>query len=274
MYRSPICLFISSGWAVLPFLLSSPFQLGAAFVPCAVIPLKNVWCIFPTDFVGFYDERESLNHQDCESQLSFQDLRPWARQARQRDKYQCRFCPYTALQKSCITIHERIHTKERPYSCLICHKTFTRKSQLDCHKRVHTGEKPFRCQICHRQFSERRPLVRHMRIHTGERPYRCRFCQQAFAQSTHLLDHEKIHTGERPFKCATCGSTYRLKYCLKLHERTHTGEQSYRCETCGKAFSQNRYLTEHRRRCHMWWILVTCGFLDSGVNWIWENKWK
>ncbi|NXV25050.1 ZFP1 protein, partial [Cepphus grylle] len=50
--------------------------------------------------------------------------------------------------KTALTVHELVHTGERPFACALCPKTFRHKKTLSDHQRVHTGERPFACPHC------------------------------------------------------------------------------------------------------------------------------
>ena len=76
----------------------------------------------------------------------------------------CRYCHKVCSDKTKLTIHERIHTGEKPYSCEICGKGCTTKSNLKSHMRVH-GQKEFICEICQKSFMSKSNLKSHLQTH-------------------------------------------------------------------------------------------------------------
>lgn len=93
----------------------------------------------------------------------------------------CAECGKQFSNKTCLRIHSRVHTHERPYKCRECNKTFSQNSALYYHKRIHSGLKPFECNVCHRTFHVKHNLKTHMVRHGGDRKFRCRLCPKAFA---------------------------------------------------------------------------------------------
>ncbi|KAM9364804.1 uncharacterized protein KZ484_010985 [Pholidichthys leucotaenia] len=58
------------------------------------------------------------------------------------------------------------HHTIKSHVCNTCGKTFRKKSHVSVHERIHTGEKPFSCKTCGQSFNQHGALKTHMRIHT------------------------------------------------------------------------------------------------------------
>nr|CAD7568318.1 unnamed protein product [Timema californicum] len=71
--------------------------------------------------------------------------------------------------KSCLKVHQAIHSGERNHMCDLCGQTFTYAFTLTSHMSTHTGHKPHHCGKCGKTFSQKGTFNRHMLVHTGEK---------------------------------------------------------------------------------------------------------
>lgn len=112
-------------------------------------------------------------------------------------RFECSICGKSCASQAMLTMHERVHTNERPFPCQLCPLRFKTKTHLRTHQLTHTREKKFGCSVCMKYFALKGNLVVHLRTHTGERPYVCSICGEGFIDSKYLKKHKlKKHSND------------------------------------------------------------------------------
>jgi len=202
-----------------------------------------------------------------------------------KNSFKCKECSAQFERKWSMTMHIRIHTKERPYVCEYpdCGSSFARPQNLWRHNKTHTQEKPHACPICGKGFCERKDMLTHIIIHDESRKTQnrflptemmdmleteqsfefdgrevrtdsiCEICGKIFELPTMKRRHvSQVHEGMKPYQCeqSDCGRSFTSKSGLDRHITDHTGEFPFLCPECPKKFKSSTELKQHSVR-HM-----------------------
>ncbi|ODM90342.1 putative zinc finger protein, partial [Orchesella cincta] len=140
------------------------------------------------------------------------------------ERYQSPVCAKILGTERGLSYHIKIHTGERPFKC----KPVKNRSEVSAHQLVHTKERHFPNFQCNSAFARVSELQNHVRyVHgTEKRPVsnkkvECPDCN-TIARKTTLWAHQKTQGNERKYICSVCNKAYKKADHLKVHNRTHT----------------------------------------------------
>lgn len=142
--------------------------------------------------------------------------------------YKCTQCERAYSKREHLERHvRRAHDDVKgEHVCAICPSVFESAAALTVHERVHTGERPFVCIVCNSAFAQSGSLRSHMRIHTDERPFKCDECEATFRTSEHLQWHTNSkHKDKRSHACAVCGKRFAYNATMAKHQSTCTNHK-------------------------------------------------
>ncbi|ODM87550.1 putative zinc finger protein [Orchesella cincta] len=127
---------------------------------------------------------------------------------------------------------KHVSTK-REYKCAVCGKVFDNRSVLSRHYNVHTRERPYQCPVCSKPSARTETVTAHLKVHTGEKPFSCTDCDASFARATSRKIHMKWkHSIGNGVKCTVCSKEYPTKPILKIHMKTHSTKKPFSCLFC------------------------------------------
>jgi len=144
--------------------------------------------------------------------------------------HQCEYCSYQARSPSCLKVHRRKHTGEKPFSCNVCEYRTTNKGDLKKHEATHSFIKPFSCTVCEFRTARKGDLKVHKRTHLKEKRYTCSQCSYRATRQTSLKKHALIHS--QKYSCTDCPFKTLSQIAFEKHSKTHSVTRAFRCTIC------------------------------------------
>ena len=254
------------------------------------IPLQETKVMkSPTSEMVYMRKPQSLKYQCSVCNKTFSLRKLLARHYRTfhdvNNPNKCSDCGKLCRSRSELSIHQRVHTKEKPYECLHCHKSFSQISHLNEHNNsVHKqfvksssssaiSDQKSRniCEHCGLVLSTKVALEKHAKTHEKVASPPLSSVADIAIDIPKLIIEENVpsspskvevdhkigaqthqHTNKK-YVCniEQCGKELKTYTSLKLHASTHCQDAKERkphtCDTCQKTFTQKSHLTVHQR---------------------------
>ncbi|XP_060079131.1 zinc finger protein 37-like [Ylistrum balloti] len=176
-------------------------------------------------------------------------------------------CGFKSILKHNITVHRKIHSKERQFQCDLCNASFKYKSQLICHRKTHDPDNlSFRCNVCEKAFPRQSLLNAHTK-NVHEQNELCHLCPWKSSSRRELHIHlYRVHNTPLPknfkiFQCHHCDYYTFTSISYRSHLDLHS-DNNYKCKECGKLLKTEMRLYVHERKHKAEVKLINCSYPD------------
>lgn len=108
-------------------------------------------------------------------------------------RLQCDYCETTFMSTKGLRIHtHNFHKSSLPFICSVCPKGFNRRYELTLHQRLHDKNKSVGCNFCELKFLSAYEKENHVKLRHPFASYQCKYCLYENKNKAALRRHQAM----------------------------------------------------------------------------------